>query len=135
MPTGPLLWAPDDLLAAHDAWSAGWGDLPFVAFRRRVPAMTQLGVLAHAPWERLDGIRRAGSRSRAARTWGPGALALVDALLQRAGTPAGLADVQQRYLRPLERSLLNAGRMDLGSLELAQLLAENRASASTDGIT
>jgi hypothetical protein len=116
------LWAPDDLLAAHDAWQAGWGDLPFVAFRRPVPPIVQLGVLAHAEWRRLDDLRSAARLSRASRTWGPDALRLVDAVLGRAGCPAQLARLQTDDLRPLERLLLNRGRMDLGPAELADVV-------------
>jgi hypothetical protein len=118
----PVLWAPDDLLAAHDAWVAGWGDLPYVAARRPVPAIVQLGVLTHAPWPRLDGLRAAAPWSRAAATWRPAALELVNRVLLRAGNPPGLAALQGSRLRPLERQLLDAGRMDLDAAELSELL-------------
>jgi hypothetical protein len=121
--TARQLWAPDDLLAAHDAWLAGWGDLAFAAFRRPVPPIVQLGVLAHADWRRLDDLRSAGRLSRASRTWGPAALQLVDAVLRAAGCRGQLARLQKDDLRPLERLLLNAGRMDLGPAELAELVA------------
>src|SRR3954453_713093 len=122
MTAAKQIWAPDDLLAAHDAWRAGWGDLPFAAFRRPVPPIVQLGVLAHADWRRLDDLRSAGRLSRASRTWGPDALRLVDAVLRGAGAAGQLDRLQKEGLRPLERSLLNAGRMDLGREELADLV-------------
>jgi hypothetical protein len=120
--TFPVLWAPDDLLAAHDAWLAGWGDLPYVAAHRPVPVIVQLGVLTHAPWPRLDGLRTAAPWSRAAATWRTVALQLVNRVLLRAGNPSGLADLQRSRLRPLERQLLDAGRMDLDAAELSVLL-------------
>jgi hypothetical protein len=117
-----VLWAPDDLLAAHDAWLAGWGDLPFVTARRRVPPIVQLGVLTHAAWPRLDDLRAARRWSRVSVTWRPAVLELADGVLRRAGTAAGLAKLQERKLRPLERQLLDAGRMDLEAAELTDLL-------------
>jgi hypothetical protein len=117
------LWAPDDLLGAYAAWQAGWGDLPFVAHRRPVPPTVRLGVLAHAPWRRLEHLRSAGRWSRPAATWGPDGLLLVARVLDRAASPAGLTDLQRNALQPLERQLLDAGRMDLGGAELAARLA------------
>ncbi|MFN2562013.1 MAG: hypothetical protein ABR571_12055 [Jatrophihabitans sp.] len=124
MPTAAAnrLWAPDDLLAAHDAWLAGWGDLAFAAFRRPVPPIVQLGVLAHADWRRLDDLRSAGRLSRASRTWGSAALQVVDAVLRAAGSPHHLVRLQEDDLRPLERRLLNRGQMDLGAADLEDLV-------------
>jgi hypothetical protein len=51
------LWAPDDLLAAHDAWQAGWGDLPYAAFRRPVPPMVQLGSPGQLTRLQADDLR------------------------------------------------------------------------------
>jgi hypothetical protein len=120
--TARQLWAPDDLLAAHDAWLAGWGDLPLAAFRRPVPPIVQLGVLAHADWRRLGDLRSARRASRASRTWGPTALQLVDTVLRGAGSPGQLTRLQEGELRPLERLLLNRGRLDLGPAELEGLV-------------
>jgi hypothetical protein len=122
--SGTPLWAPDDLLAAHDAWQAGWGDLPFAAFRRPVPPIVQPGVLAHAGWRRLDDLRSAGRASRAARTWGPSALHLVDTVLRGAGSPGQLTRLQHNELQPIERLLLNRGRMDLRPAEFQELVGQ-----------
>jgi hypothetical protein len=122
------LWAPDDLLAAHGAWLGGWGDLPFVAHRRPVPPIVQLGVLAHAPWGRLADLAAAGPHGRAGLTWGRAGLAHVRSVLAAAGSPPGLVTVQSTDLQPRERDLLDAGRMDLTSAELAAVAAGRRVS-------
>ncbi len=124
-------WAQDDYLAAYDGWQSGWGDLPFAVARRPVPAIVQLGVLAHAPWDRLDHLRRGRRFGRAAHTWGRDALALVDRLLAGAPSAAALLRVQRLVLQPLERELLDAGRVDLARVELPALLDPVLVSAQS----
>jgi hypothetical protein len=114
------MWAPDDYPAAEAAWRAGWGDLPYAACRRPVPAMVQLGVVSHAPWERLRDLVDAGGR--AGVTWGPDVLAAVRRLLGRASTPDGLARAQTTWLQPLERTLLNDGTVTITRERLLDLL-------------
>lgn len=114
------LWAPDDILAAERAWRAGWGDLPYAACGRPVPAMVQLGVIGHAPRARLCDLVDAGGRARA--TWGVDVLAAVGRLLGRASTPEELARLQVTGLQPLERDLLNAGTVTITRDRLLGLL-------------
>jgi hypothetical protein len=118
----PSMWAPDEYLVAYDAWQAGWGDLPFAAGGRSVPAMVQLGVLAHAPWRRLDDLRRAPRWGRAVHAWGGDVLSAVDRLLTTTSSAGALTRMQQAVLQPIERRLLDGGRVDLSRGELLAVL-------------
>lgn len=116
------LWAPDDYCAEAEAWSTGWGDLVYGARRLPVPALVQLGVLAHADWQRLDELRRCGPVSRARLVWGPTMIGVIDQLLEVAGDCNGLRLLQRDELLPLERQLLDAGAIAISRRQLVELL-------------
>lgn len=133
MSTHPVGWAPNDFLSAYDAWQSGWGDLPFAAWGRPVPALVQLGVLTHADRRRLAALTTARRRSRVRRLWGADVLGAIGRMLDRTRTDTELATLQSHYLRPLERRLLDAGRITLSRAELLGLLA--KAPCDLNGTT
>lgn len=120
---GIVLWAADDYCAEEEAWRTGWGDISYGARRLPVPALVQLGVLAHASWPRLNDLRQAGPGSRILLVWGTGMLGLVNRLLDQAPGTRQLRRLQQGRLIPLERDLLNAGRSTISRSELIELVA------------
>jgi hypothetical protein len=95
-------------------WLQGNGDLLIAGLGGQVPAVVQLGVLAHADLHRLAGLgshRRLGSVRRA---WGAEMARLAGDLAEFAATPQRLAALQRDLLVPIELMALG-GRAELST--------------------
>ena len=87
-------------------WLQGNGDLLIAGMGGQVPVAVQLGVLAHADFNRLADLghnRRLGSVRRA---WGTQMARLAGDLADFAATPQQLAALQRDLLVPLELKAL-----------------------------
>ena len=86
------------------------------ALGRRVPLVVQLGVLAHAPGDRLRALGRYSRRGSVRRAWGTDMARLAGDIARGCGSPEGLARLQSDVLLPLELDVL-AGRRVFSSRE------------------
>jgi hypothetical protein len=93
----PAAWAED--------WLQGRADLLIAGMGGQVPAVVQLGVLAHADLHRLADLGRNSRLGSVRRAWGTEMARLAGL----AATPGRLAALQRNLLVPLELEAL-AGR-------------------------
>lgn len=90
-------------------WLQGQGDLLIAGMGGQVPAVVQLGVLAHADLGRLADLGRNSRLGSVRRAWGTEMARLAGDLTVLATTPERLAALQRDLLVPLELEAL-AGR-------------------------
>ncbi len=91
------------------AWLRGEADMVTAAMGRRVPLAVQLGVLAHAPLDRLRDLGRYCRRGSVRRAWGTDMARLAGDIARCCGSQEDLARFQSDVLAPLELDV-GAGR-------------------------
>jgi hypothetical protein len=100
--------------ARAEDWLRGRTDLLIAGMGGRVPAVVQLGVLAHADLGRLADLGRNSRLGSVRRAWGTEMARLAGDLAVLAATPGRLAALQRDLLVPLELEAL-AGRAELST--------------------
>jgi hypothetical protein len=95
-------------------WLRGRADLLIAGMGGRVPAVVQLGVLAHADLGRLADLGRNSQLGSVRRAWGTEMARLAGDLAVLTATPERLAALQRDLLVPLELAAL-AGRAELST--------------------
>ncbi|HLM95796.1 MAG TPA: hypothetical protein VK283_05730 [Acidimicrobiales bacterium] len=106
----PGLGSDGTLLADEvAAWLRGEADMVTAAMGRRVPVAVQLGVLAHAPLDRLRDLGRYSRRGSVRRAWGTDMARLAGDIARCCGSQGDLARLQSDVLAPLELDVV-AGR-------------------------
>jgi hypothetical protein len=110
------LGAPTNAEPAAQAedWLRGRADLLVAGMGGQVPAVVQLGVLAHADLGRLADRGRNSRRGSVRRAWGTEMARLAGDLAVLAATPDRLAALQRDLLVPIELQAL-AGRAELST--------------------
>ncbi len=100
--------------ARAEDWLRGRADLLIAGMGGQVPAVVQLGVLAHADLDRLADLGRNSRLGSVRRTWGTEMAHLAGDLADLAATPERLAALQHDLLVPLELQAL-AGRAEFAT--------------------
>ena len=103
----------DGVLLAEEvaAWLRGEADMVIAAMGRRVPLGVQLGVLAHAPLDRLRDLGRYGRRGSVRRAWGTEMAQLAGDIAAVCRSEDDLDRLQADVLVPLELDVV-AGRRE-----------------------